>query len=154
MYCNKCGTQLDDKAYFCPNCGQEVNKPYSQQPFNINENTNPQYQYQNPNPQNNFNPMMNNINSKLEDARIFGILAIAIGFFVSAIVGICLGAIGLSKLNDIQTPNAFIPEIEAKKEKVRKLNIIGIIAPLVVRVVLVILYFIFLIAFASSLANF
>lgn len=152
MYCNKCGTQLDDKAYYCPNCGQEVNKPYTQQPFNTTNTAN--QQTQNPNPQNNFNPMMNEIHSKLEDARIFGILAIAIGFLVSAVVGICLGAIGLSKLNDIQTPNAFIPEIEAKKEQIRKLNIIGIIAPLVVRVVLVILYVIFLVAFAGALANF
>ncbi len=147
MYCNRCGAQLDDKLYYCPNCGQEINKPYYQQPLNMG-NTN--QQYQNQNSQSNLNPMMNFINSKLEDARLFGILAIVIGIFVSAIVGICLGAVGLSKLNDIRTPNLYIPEIETKKEKFRKLNIIGIIVPLVLKIILVIIYLIFFFGIIGS----
>ncbi len=156
MFCSKCGAQLDDKSYYCQSCGHEVNKPYTQQPFNMNNNTGQTYQsgYSQQQYTNNINPAaMSSIQSKIEDARTMGILAIVLGLICSALVGICLGIVGISKLNSIQTFNTYIPEIEMQKEKTRKLNLIGIILPTVLRIILIIFYFIFVFAMVGAVAG-
>lgn len=157
MFCSKCGAQLDDKSYYCQSCGHEVNKPYTQQPFNMNNNTGQTYQsgYSQQQYTNNINPAaMSSIQSKIDDARTMGILAIVLGLICSALVGICLGIVGISKLNSIQTFNTYIPEIEMQKEKTRKLNLIGIILPLVLRILLVVFYFIFIFAMVGTIAEY
>ena len=35
-FCTKCGTQLDEQAQICPNCGNEVQSVPSQQPAAAN----------------------------------------------------------------------------------------------------------------------
>lgn len=162
MFCSKCGAQIDDKSYYCQSCGQEINKPYTQQPFNVNNssninNNNTSQSYQSGYTQQtngHFDPvMMNMIKGKIEDARTMGILAIVLGILCTSIAGIVLGLIGISKLNSIQTYNMYNPEIEMLKEKARKLNLIGIILPVVLRVILIVLYFIIIFAMAGTLAG-
>lgn len=166
MICNKCGKVLSDDLYYCDNCGAPTGKETQWAPYGNETNQNPGG-FQNGSYSNggNYNTYGSNgnygnynnfgsynssqeIDKKIEDSKLFGILAIVLGFFVSSIIGIILGAIGLAKLNDI--PFEFQNYNLEKREKARKLNIAGIVAPLVVRVLLWILYFVFIFAIFST----
>lgn len=63
MFCNKCGTKLDNGSYFCPKCGNNLNanntNNYNQQSQNLNNNSN---QFSgNYNQNNQINSVNNNI---------------------------------------------------------------------------------------------
>lgn len=172
MICNKCSKVLSDDLYYCDNCGAPTGKDTQWTPYGNETNQNPgSYSngnygnYNNPGGYNNggqgnygnYGNYNNNfglyntaqeIDKKIEDSRLLGILAIVLGFFVTSIIGIILGAVGLAKLNDI--PFDFQNYNIEKREKARKLNVAGIVAPLVVRVLFWICYFVFVFAIVSA----
>lgn len=39
MFCKNCGTQIDDNAAFCPNCGQAANAQPAQPAQPVNQNS-------------------------------------------------------------------------------------------------------------------
>ena len=50
-FCSHCGTRMEDKAAFCPNCGAPQTRQTAQGGYNTNEYQQPQYQqpqYQQP----------------------------------------------------------------------------------------------------------
>lgn len=145
MYCSKCGRQIPDGVYYCENCGEPVNKPYTQQPFSSQDNTHQTYQ-QVPPQFNQYTPEAYEymIMSKIEEARTFGIIAIVAGLFIP-LIGIILGCIGISKINDIPFSNQYRLESELKKKKAKNLCIAGIVIP----IILWILSFIFVILFIN-----
>lgn len=149
MYCGKCGRQIPDGVYYCENCGEPVNKPYTQQPFNSGENINRTYQ-QVPPQFNQYTPEAYEymIMTKIDEARTFGIISIVAGLFIP-ILGIILGCIGISKLNDIPLSNQYRLESERKKKTAKNLCIAGIVIPIVLWL-LAVIFIIFLINFASG----
>lgn len=144
MYCSKCGQQISDGVYYCEHCGEPVNKPYTQQPFHSRENTNRTYQ-QVPPQFNQYTPEAYEymIMTKIDEVRTFGIIAIIAGLFIP-ILGILLGCIGISKLNDIPLSNQYRLESELKKKKAKNLCIAGIVIPIVLWILAVIFIILFL----------
>lgn len=84
MYCKSCGVEIDDKAKFCPSCGEAVEKDEFAEMFHSD-----------------VNKKSANYNTEL----ILGILAIVfsvlnyLGVFYVHLVGIILGAITMSLVN-------------------------------------------------------
>ncbi|MGN1201710.1 MAG: zinc-ribbon domain-containing protein [Eubacterium sp.] len=155
MFCSKCGQQIEDGVYYCEHCGEAVNRSYTQQPFNTsangyqsNQQTNSQYTQFAPQA---FDYM---INSKLEDARTMGILAIILGLFIP-IVGIVLGCIGITKINDIPYSTEYNYDIESEKKKAKTLCTVGIVLPIALWILAIIFIFvIWIIVFSSAIAIF
>lgn len=164
MYCNKCGQLIPDGVYYCEHCGASVNESYTQQPFNTDnqyqneqqsfDNSNPyqntQQTYQQPNNQyapfgQMYTPQAYEymIDNKLEEARTMGIIAIIAGLFIP-ILGIVLGCIGISKLNEIPLSNQYRYEKELKRKKAKNLCIVGIALPLILWILALILVFLVL----------
>lgn len=140
MYCKNCGQQIPDGIYYCEHCGAEINQGYTQQPFHTDHQNNGQT-YQQSNQQYNpyaqpYNPQAFEymINTKIDDAKTYGILAIIAGLFIP-IFGIILGIIGINKLNDIPLSVQFRYETELKKKKAKNLCIAGIAVPIVIWVI-------------------
>lgn len=131
MYCIKCGREISDEVYYCEHCGEPVNKPYTQQPVNPQGNNQQTYQQQNPH-FTQYTPEAYEymISSKIEEVRTFGIIAIIAGLFIP-IIGIVLGCIGISKINEIPISNQYRYESELKKKKAKNLCIAGIVIPIV-----------------------
>lgn len=156
MICEKCGQPLYDGAYYCEHCGAPVQRPYTQQPFNAGGNQQQNYQQQNQ--QYNgyaqqYTPQAYEymINSKLEEARTMGILAIVLGLFIP-VLGIVFGCIGISKLNEIQPSNQYSYETELKKKKAKNLCIVGIVLPVVLWVLaLILVLFVFGVAMGTMM---
>ncbi len=149
MICNKCGQAIPETSYYCEHCGEPINQTYAQQPFHTasgnnyqagntgtqqtyNQNTQNYQQYNSYNPYQQYTPEAFEymINSKLEEARTFGIIAVIAGLFMP-ILGIVFGCIGISKLNEIPLPNQYNYEKELKKKKAKNLCIIGIVLPII-----------------------
>lgn len=175
MICSKCGKTLSDDLYYCDNCGEPTGKSDQWAPINDGQN---QYQaqnqnayqspYQTPYGSNSYNSYNNynannsfksfenyayfnekqKIDKKIDDSRLLGILAIILGLFVTSIIGIILGAIGLSKLDEI--PYEFQNECAQNREKARKLNIAGIVVPLCARLLFWIGYFVLVFGIIAS----
>ncbi|MCH5321113.1 MAG: zinc-ribbon domain-containing protein [Eubacterium sp.] len=140
MYCIKCGREIPDEVYYCEHCGEAVNKPYTQQAFNSQDNN--QQTYQQPNqhfPQYTPEAYEYMISSKLEEVRTFGIIAIIAGLFIP-IIGIVLGCIGLSKINEIPLSNQYRFESELKRKKAKNLCIVGIVLPIALWILAIILF--------------
>lgn len=172
MYCTKCGSYLSDSAVVCPNCNSAVNTKAYANTDNYTAGSNgvyytPQqeeqssnyYTQQNnyqPNSQDYYNSNAQNFNyyeikQKLSGANTLAILAIILGLVFTPIAGVICGAIGLSTINSI--PN--IPNnnmINAERERIKKLNIIGIVIPVAIWVVLVVIAIIALTIFGFSFA--
>ena len=82
------------------------------------------------------------ISSKLEEVRTFGIIAIIVGLFIP-IIGIVLGCIGLSKINEMPLSNQYRFENELKRKRAKNLCVAGIVIPIVIWIIAVFLVFLF-----------
>lgn len=143
LYCIKCGHEIPDEVYYCEHCGEAVNKPYTQQEFNSQGNNQQTYQQPTPHfPQYNPQAYEYMISSKLEEVRTFGIIAIIVGLFIP-IIGIVLGCIGLSKINEIPLSNQYRFENELKRKRAKNLCVAGIVIPIVIWIIAVFLVFLF-----------
>lgn len=144
------GTYNRQNQYQPPNEG-----PY-QNPYG-NNNYNSYNSYNNYNANNGFKSFENyayfnekqKVDKKIEDSRLLGILGIILGLFITSILGIILGAIGLSKLNEI--PYEFQNECAQEREKAKKLNIAGIVAPICVRIVIWVGYFLLVVGVFTAM---
>ena len=182
MYCNNCGAPVPDGSTNCPNCNAALNNqqpnndgtyytpPSSDNATSANGSYNQQdfaqqgnYQQSSYQAQDNyFNQNQNQYGydysekryeDDLQNAKLFGILSLVIGIVVSRIIGIILGAVGLSKANSIpdfmQNPHL----AKLKKDAVR-LNKLGINIPIVLGVVAIIAYILFVFVFMAGSAAF
>lgn len=89
-------TQPQGQGYY-----QQYNNPYAQQGY---------YQQQ--------NPYGMDIARAIENTRTLGILSIVLGLAFSSIVGLVLGAIGMSKINSYYAMYPGMPEIKRAKSLV------------------------------------
>ena len=103
MFCTKCGTQINDNAAICPNCGcptgAQPTVQYQSQPVQQYQQPAQQYQqaqYQEPSPQ---QPMTVEQASQKVEKNGLAIAAI-ICAIVCPIVGIICGIIGAVKYQD------------------------------------------------------
>lgn len=143
MICKKCGQFVPDGVYYCKNCGEPVSRTYTQQPFepgcqNTQSSTQQGYRQYNTYTQP-YTPQAYEymVNSKIEEARTLGILSIILGIFVP-ILGIVLGCIGISKINEIPFSNQYRYETELNKKRAKSLCITGIVLPIVLWILAII----------------
>lgn len=173
-YCDNCGEPTGKADSWAPVNNEQNQNQYQSQTQssyqNPYQNQNNQNTYQSPyqtpytnNSYNNYNA--NNgfksfenyayfnekqkVDKKIEDSRLLGILGIILGLFITSILGIILGAIGLSKLNEI--PYEFQNECAQEREKAKKLNIAGIVAPICVRIVIWVGYFLLVVGVLTAM---
>ena len=104
MFCEKCGTKLNDGAAFCHVCGTPTHAEPSEQKSTYQSSP------------------YGELESTLSTAKTLGILAI-VGACTITLGGLICGIVGFLKVKDLQVP----PQYEAQKESARKLNLIGII---------------------------
>lgn len=103
MFCTKCGTQINDNAAICPNCGcptgAQPTAQYQPQPVQQYQQPAQQYQqaqYQEPSPQ---QPMTVEQASQKVEKNGLAIAAVIFAIIVP-IVGIICGIIGAVKYQD------------------------------------------------------
>ena len=152
MNCQNCGSYVPENAKYCTNCGSEIkaeeafapntapdygnnaaygNQPPQAQPYNN--------YYQQPYQQSGYTPSSPET-SDINTAKIFGIISIVAAVLGFHIVGIILGAIGISSMNKIPavSPNAFSA---AESKKLCKIGLILCIVFAVLTVVLFVAFF-------------
>ncbi len=88
--------------------GQNNDQPYENQGYYQQ----PYYQPQ----QNYYNQPSGDVSRIVENSKTLGILSIVLGIFLSGIVGVILGAIGLSKINSIYPMFPGIPDVQTAKK--------------------------------------
>ncbi len=145
MYCSNCGAFVPEGSETCPNCSQ----PVSNNNYNAGAQQNsgtyytPQYQQSTQNYYQSSDPLIieQEMRNNLSTANTMGILAIILGFILTPIAGIICGIIGLSKANEVPdfAENQYIRE---EKQRVKKLNILGIVLPTALWIVAMIVMFI------------
>lgn len=175
MLCKNCNQPIPDGSYYCEHCGAPVNDDqYNQKPFepessqSQNSYGQPQYDqsqngynqaqysqygqstppYTNPYDGNNSQTYSVMVNSRIDDAKTMGILAIILGIFIP-IVGIILGCVGLSKLSSIKQVNPTVTgmnpydmDTQNRLKKAKTLCITGIVLPIVLWLLAIIFWII------------
>lgn len=81
MFCSKCGTEINNEAVICPNCGCPTSN--FQKANEISQQT-----------------IENNFSSVINSSRTFGIIGIILGIFIPLAGWIC-GGVGLGKSKEI-----------------------------------------------------
>lgn len=165
MICSKCNQVIPDGVYYCEHCGNATDSAYTQQPFNSDGNNQNQQQYNRQNyAQNNpqyapysqaYTPQAYEymIETKIEEARTLGIISLIAGFFLP-IIGIVLGIIGITKLNDIPLSMQFRFESELKRKKAKQLCIAGIAVPISLWTLAVIFYVLIFVIFFGAMSSY
>lgn len=95
MFCSKCGTQINDEAVICPNCGCKTEN------FGLPKtNSNYSGTAEPPQIQDGGTNIDGNLSKAKSDAKLLGIVGIISGILIPLAGWIC-GAIGLNKANQI-----------------------------------------------------
>ena|GEM_PF-2662786 len=145
--CKKCGAINEEGYAYCLKCGEPIQNDEPQNFFtmandNIPQQNAPQFQ---PGADPMFYMQQQKFQSDVSDARLLGILALVLSFFVPIGAFIC-GGISLSKLKQIP----FIPHLEQDKKNARTMSIIGI----VIASLYVLAIIIYIIAVLAAFADF
>ena len=95
MFCSKCGTQINDEAVICPNCGCKTeNFGLAKTDSNYSGTAEP------PQIQDGGTNIDGNLSNAKSDAKLLGIIGIISGILIPLAGWIC-GAIGVSKANQV-----------------------------------------------------
>lgn len=152
MYCKNCGKLIDNNCYYCDGCGATVENNTHWNGFNsTGSQSSGNYQQNGFDPYNNYQSAQ--IDKIIDDGKTLGILAIVLGLFVSSVVGLILGIVGMEKLKDMNFNLNYLQNNKYKEAK--NLNKWGIIIPIVRLVFLIlifVLYFVFIIGVAATVS--
>ncbi len=117
MFCEKCGTYVNDNSRVCPQCGS----PVKGEEQNITSNTTYKGALGNPTP-----------------VLVWGIVGLAFSLtFYLSFLGIIFSAVGLKKANSYYAFTEYMPSNQARIGK--RLSVAGMIVGIILTVVLVIL---------------
>lgn len=164
MYCSNCGQEIPYGQTSCPNCNPAnhqasapTNGTYYNPPQSYNTYNQQSGSYTPPPQQNNYFTYSNNTNeyerqceTDINTANTLGIVSIVIGLLVSRLVGLILGIVGLSKLNNIPD----WPKFASKKADAKRLNKIGIIIPIIIYAIAFVIAILGFCIFGFALSNF